>query len=113
MSLSHRYPLIICLVFILGFTSSNNFAQSITFNNLTVENGLSNNIVNTVIQDQIGFMWFATEDGLNRYDGYGFKIFRHDPENSNSISDNSVWALSEDRQGNIWIGTKAGVLGQV
>jgi len=67
-------------------------------------------VVNTVIQDQIGFMWFATEDGLNRYDGYGFKIFRNDPENLNSISDNSIWALSEDRQGNIWIGTKAGVL---
>jgi signal transduction histidine kinase/ligand-binding sensor domain-containing protein/DNA-binding response OmpR family regulator len=110
MAISHRNSLIICLILILGFNSPNNFAQSITFNHLTVENGLSNNVVNTVIQDQIGFMWFATEDGLNRYDGYGFKIFRHDPENSNSISDNSIWALSEDRQGNIWIGTKAGVL---
>jgi ligand-binding sensor domain-containing protein len=98
------------LVLILGFYSPNNFAQSITFNHLSVENGLSNNVVNTVIQDKTGFMWFATEDGLNRYDGYGFKIFRHDPDDSNSISDNSIWALAEDKQGNIWIGTKAGIL---
>jgi len=110
MAISHRNSLIICLIIILGIISHNNLAQSITFDHLTVENGLSNNIVNTVIQDQIGFMWFATEDGLNRYDGYDFKIFRHDPENSNSISDNSIWALCEDRQGNIWVGTKAGIL---
>jgi len=102
--------LLFSLILVISFQVSENFGQSIRFNHLTVENGLSNNVVNTVIQDQTGFMWFATEDGLNRYDGYIFKIFRHDPENSNSISDNSIWALCEDRQGNIWIGTKAGVL---
>ncbi len=53
------------------------FPQSITFNHLTVENGLSNNDVNTIIQDQTGFIWFGTDDGLNRYDGYNFKVFRH------------------------------------
>ena len=84
--------------------------QQIRFNHLTVGDGLSNNIVNTVIQDQAGFMWFGTEDGLNRYDGYGFKIFRHNPNDSNSLSDNSIWALTEDENGNIWIGTKAGML---
>jgi len=110
MTRSYSNSIIIFLTLILGFNFQNDLAQSITFHHLTVEDGLSNNVVNTVIQDQVGFMWFATEDGLNRYDGYGFKIFRHDPENSNSISDNSIWALSEDRQGNIWIGTKAGVL---
>ena len=85
-------------------------AQSIPLKSLTVENGLSNNKVNTVIQDQTGFIWFGTDDGLNRYDGYSFKIFRHDPEDSNSISDNCIWSLTEDKKGNIWIGTKAGVL---
>lgn len=86
------------------------FSQSINFNHLTVENGLSNNKVNDVIQDQFGFIWFGTEDGLNRYDGYEFKVFRNDPGDSTSISDNSIWALTEDSNGNIWIGTKDGFL---
>jgi len=108
MTQSHR--ILLLLILIISLVVCKNFAQSIRFNHLTVENGLSNNVVNTVIQDRTGFMWFATEDGLNRYDGYGFKIFRHDSKDSNSISDNSIWALCEDRKGNIWIGTKAGVL---
>ncbi len=88
------------------------FAQnlSVKFNHLTVEDGLSNNVVNAVIQDSTGFIWFATEDGLNRYDGYRFKIFRHDPEDSNSISGNKILALAVDREGNIWTGTKEGIL---
>lgn len=102
--------LIINLILFVCLSLSEIFGQSIRFNQLTVEDGLSNNIVNSVIQDKYGFMWFATEDGLNRYDGYGFKIFRQDPEESNTISDNSIWALIEDSQGNIWIGTKAGGL---
>lgn len=84
------------------------YPQTIKFSNLTVENGLSNNDVNTLIQDKTGFIWFGTEDGLNRYDGYNFKVFRHDPSDSNSLSNNSIWALLEDRKGNIWIGTKDG-----
>ncbi|MCW8805338.1 MAG: response regulator [Ignavibacteriaceae bacterium] len=102
--------LIISLILVVSHLPSEILAQSIRFNQLTVEDGLSNNIVNSVIQDKYGFMWFATEDGLNRYDGYGYKIFRRDPEDPNSISDNSIWALTEDREGNLWIGTKAGGL---
>ena len=71
---------------------------------------LSNNNVYDVIQDRLGFLWFATEDGLNRFDGYEFKVFRNDPDNQNSISDNSVWVLKEDRKGFIWIGTENGWL---
>ena len=84
--------------------------QSIYFNHLTTEDGLSNNNVFDIIQDHTGFLWFATDDGLNRFDGYDFKIFRNDPANQNSISDNSVWALREDRKSNIWIGTQNGWL---
>lgn len=86
--------------------------QEIKFRSLTVEDGLSNNKVNTVIQDKTGFIWFGTDDGLNRYDGYNFKVFRNDPSDSNSLSDNSIWALCEDHSGYIWIGTKEGNLNQ-
>ena len=86
------------------------YPQSLIFNHLTVEDGLSNNIVNALIQDKTGFLWFGTEDGLNRYDGYTFKIFRNDPSDSNSLSNNSIWSMVEDKQGNIWIGTKSGTL---
>ncbi|RPI60935.1 MAG: hypothetical protein EHM44_09545, partial [Ignavibacteriales bacterium] len=54
-------------------------AQSINFNRLTTNNGLSNNYVSNLIQDRLGFLWFATDDGLNRFDGYDFKVFRNNP----------------------------------
>lgn len=98
-------------IFIIGILFTNVvFTQSIYFNKLTTADGLSNNNVLDIIQDKSGFLWFATEDGLNRFDGYDFKIFRHDPKDQNSLSDNSIWALKEDSKGNIWIGTKNGIL---
>ncbi len=98
-------------IFVIGFLLTTVvFSQSIYFNHLTTEDGLSNNIVFDLIQDRFGFLWFATDDGLNRFDGYDFKIFRHDPANQKSLSDNSVWALREDKKGKIWIGTKNGWL---
>ncbi len=84
--------------------------QSIPFNHINTLDGLSNNNVNDIIQDKTGFIWFATDDGLNRFDGYNFKVFRHNSNNRNSISNNSVIALREDSQGKIWIGTKNGWL---
>lgn len=86
--------------------------QSAKFNHLTIDNGLSNNDVNTLIQDSNGFMWFGTEDGLNRFDGYNFKVFRNNSSDSTSISDNSIWAIMEDSKGSIWIGTVDGILNQ-
>jgi len=82
-------------------------SQSVEFHNYTVRNGLSNNKVNCVIQDRQGFLWFGCEDGLNRFDGYDFKVFRPS-EKKNSISSKDIWSLYEDRDGNIWIGTKSG-----
>lgn len=85
-------------------------SQSIVFNRLTTNNGLSNNYVSSIIQDQFGFLWFATDDGLNRFDGYEFKVYRNNPADKNSISDNSIWTLSLDDSGKIWIGTKTGYI---
>ncbi len=101
----------LCL-FILFLLTEFNYSQQIIFKHLTVEDGLSNNKVNTVIQDETGFIWFGTDDGLNRYDGYNFKVFRNDPSDSNSLSSNSIWALFKDHSGYIWIGTKDGILNQ-
>ena len=78
--------------------------QSLIFNNFSVKNGLSNNKANTILQDKNGFIWIGTEDGLNRFDGYEFKVYRNNPLDSN------IWSLYEDRDGNIWIGTKTGEL---
>ncbi len=66
---------------------------------------LSNNEVYTVIQDRKGYIWFATGDGIDRYDGYVFKIFRHDPNDPGSLSGSFVRALYEDPEGRIWVGT--------
>ncbi len=99
------YSLIVIILCSNGIQS-----QTIRFNQLTTEDGLSNNNVFEIMQDRLGFLWFATDDGLNRFDGYDFKIFRHDPLNKNSISGNSVWSIKEDHKGNIWTGTKSGWL---
>ena len=97
------------LLFISAF-AADLFSQSLNFNNLSVKNGLSNNKVVAIIQDKSGFIWLCTEDGLNRFDGYDFKIYRNNPEDSNSISDNNIWSLFEDEDGYIWAGTKSGEL---
>lgn len=72
-----------------------------------MQDGLSNNKVNCVLQDKAGFIWFGTEDGLNRFDGYEFKVFRPSSE-KNSIVSKDIWSLYEDEEGNIWIGSKNG-----
>ncbi len=97
-------------IFILILSAGFNYPQDLKFQHLTVEDGLANNQVYAVIQDRYGFMWFGTNDGLNRYDGYNLKVFRNDPNDSNSISDNTIRSLFEDKRGNIWIGTKSGAL---
>jgi len=78
---------------------------SIHFEQLSLEEGLSQTIVECIAQDQRGFMWFGTEDGLNRYDGYTFTVLRHDPEDPNSLTYNHILSLYVDKAGYIWVGT--------
>jgi signal transduction histidine kinase/DNA-binding response OmpR family regulator/streptogramin lyase len=75
---------------------------------LTVENGLSHNEVTSIIQDKDGFIWIGTRGGLNRYDGYEFKVFNQVPGDTNSLVNPSIESLFVDSKGNIWIGTKSG-----
>lgn len=79
--------------------------QQLRFETLTVNDGLSQGYVSGVIQDRKGFMWFATNDGLNRYDGYGFTIFRHNTSDTTSLADNAVRSVFEDSKGRLWVGT--------
>lgn len=76
------------------------------FKTLDIKDGLSQNTVNAILQDRQGFMWFGTKDGLNRFDGLAFRIFKK--ENSD-LGNNFITALHEDKDGNIWVGTDAGV----
>lgn len=82
----------------------------IDFEEISIEHGLSQSIVECIVQDRRGFMWFGTEDGLNKYDGYEFTIMRHDPDDPASLSHNHLQALCEDREGLIWVGTFNGGL---
>lgn len=84
-------------------------AGSYSFTHYQVENGLSNNAVLCSIQDKHGFMWFGTKDGLNRFDGYTFKVFRNNLANTASIGNNIVYCLCLDHSGNLWVGTDRGI----
>jgi ligand-binding sensor domain-containing protein/signal transduction histidine kinase len=79
------------------------------FVHFTAEDGLSLNAVTKIIQDDNGFLWFGTYNGLNRYDGYNFKIFLPEADNPKSISNHSIWALLKDNKGFIWVGTLDGL----
>lgn len=73
---------------------------------LTVDDGLPQGLVWAIVQDRQGFLWFATKDGLVRYDGYEFRVFRNVPGDSTSLADNHITALHEDRAGFLWVGTE-------
>ena len=87
------------------------YAQTnpIRFENISTDQGLSQSTVNAIIQDRQGFLWFATEAGLNQYDGYRFTVYQHDPDNPRSLSSNVVLSSFEDRDGRLWVGTQAGL----
>ncbi len=98
------------IILFCAITGSFNYSQNLLFKSVTVEDGLSSSDANCIIQDKLGFIWIGTDNGLNRFDGAHFKVYRNNQNNPNSISDNSIWSLFEDRSGNIWVGTKGGVL---
>ncbi len=84
-------------------------AERLRFEHLTPDDGLTNGIVMTILQDHVGFMWFGTWAGLDRYDGYEILNFQHQPDEPGSLSGNEVKALLEDREGTLWVATNGGL----
>ena len=99
-----RFFLIIVLLYI------NAFGQNYPIRHLDISSGLSNNSVASIYQDQNGYMWFGTFDGLNKYDGYKFTVYKNDVKDSTSITNNFITAIAEDANGTIWIATRGGGL---
>ena len=106
MSWSNRTVLVILLCIGLVFDAR---AQHYYFRHYEVEDGLSNNSVFCSLVDHQGFLWFGTKDGLDRFDGYNFKVFHHDPDDSLSLGNNVIYRLYEDASGRLWVGSKRGL----
>ncbi len=81
----------------------------IRFTHLTSADGLAHDIVNCILQDQTGYLWFGTQGGLSRYDGYAFTNFHHHRSDPDSLVNDTVNALYEDSRGNLWVGTVSGL----
>ncbi len=83
--------------------------QRVAFEHISVEHGLSQSSVNCILQDDKGFLWFGTNDGLNKYDGYSFTVYGAGEDTANSLSHDTITAIVEDQQGVLWIGTQDGL----
>ncbi|MEE9430109.1 MAG: two-component regulator propeller domain-containing protein [Melioribacteraceae bacterium] len=93
-------------IFVTAQTTNTN---KVSFSKLSIQDGLSNRQVLSIIQDKYGFMWFGTSDGLNRYDGENIKVYKNDPAIQNSLSNNTVISLFEDSKGILWVATVNGL----
>ncbi|HEY9045397.1 MAG TPA: two-component regulator propeller domain-containing protein, partial [Ohtaekwangia sp.] len=102
-----------CYLFSLlccGIVNAQSTLEKIKFSRIETASGLSNSRVTDIVQDSRGFLWFATDDGLNRFDGYEFKIYRNHPDDTTSLLKNSINRIYEDNRGLIWVATRHGGL---
>lgn len=104
-----RQRIIVSLILLLVGASPSYARDEIIFENLSLQEGLSQTTVRAILMDSRGYMWFGTDGGLNRYDGYQFKAYRRRWGRDDGISDNSVTSMVEGPGGNLWIGTMAGL----
>ena len=103
----NKYTFLFTALFILA--TSFLVAQPLSVERINTTDGLSSNRVFHLFQDSYGLLWIGTENGLNLYDGYNFKVFKNDPDNSESINSNVIWWIVEDAEKNLWIATGEGV----
>lgn len=104
-----KWPALFLLLLLPVWAFCRQPAASLPFSTLGIEHGLSNNTVRSIFQDHNGFMWFGTVDGLNRYDGSGFKVYRNKINDTNSLVNNIVYTITEDSAHNLWLGTRQGI----
>lgn len=99
-----KHTLFLFVIFM--FTALLGYGQnSIYFDHITLEDGLSQGDINDIHQDKKGFMWFGTHDGLNKFDGYNFEVYKPETKNKHSINSNLIYAVTSDEYDNLWIGT--------
>lgn len=101
--------LLLSYIVLFFFTLCPGYGQEIRFTNVSIEDGLSQSSVLSIAQDKRGFLWFGTRSGLNRYDAHRFNIYKNDPHDPHSLSDNYITALLCDRKGHLWVGTGKGL----
>ncbi len=104
-----KQPIFSILCIILMLASVNSRAQDVQFDHISLTEGLSQASVTCLLQDEEGYMWIGTRDGLNRYDGYEFDVYRNSRSDSTIISNNYVTALFQDSKGFLWVGTASGL----
>lgn len=102
--------LVLCAAFARGGAGGIPGPGAVKFQRISIEQGLSQSVVTAILQDSRGFLWFGTQDGLNRYDGYRFHVYRNVPGDPGSLSANYVRCLWEDAAGTLWVGTRGGGL---
>jgi signal transduction histidine kinase/ligand-binding sensor domain-containing protein/DNA-binding response OmpR family regulator len=103
--LKTRFRFVFIIISILTLFSFGSYSQDYNFKHININDGLSQNAVFAIMKDSRGFMWFGTKDGLNKYDGYSFIIYQHNPFDSATLSSNYITSLFEDSRGLIWVGT--------
>ena len=91
-------------------TPSADTTRAIRFEHLSTEHGLPHDSIHAICQDRGGFMWFGTQEGLVRYDGYDLTLYDHDPSDPSTLASDWVWSVIEDRDGFLWVGTDGGGL---
>jgi len=83
------------------------------FEHLTVRDGLSMSTISSILQDSQGYVWLATESGLNRYDGYTVRQFRRERGNQHGLASDYIWSIAEDAHGDLWLATDGGTIPSV
>ncbi|RDY26882.1 histidine kinase [Romboutsia weinsteinii] len=99
----------ITIIFIVGFAGNIYAEDYIKFENITIDDGLSQSTVESIFQDSRGYIWIGTNDGLNRYNGFEMKVYKSKKNDKNTIASNHILSIEEDKKGNLWVGTDNGI----